>query len=73
MNVAVCCEKHSQMFGHFASWQTVWRRLFLMSPLTLSYEVPVGKRLLSHGGFRFFSGDLTIKGITLNQIELKIG
>jgi hypothetical protein len=50
MKVAVPREKHSNWFGHRASWQTVCNPLQLSSRLTLSYSGPAGKRRLSQPG-----------------------
>jgi len=49
--VAVWCEKHSQMFGHLASWHTVCSRSRPIIPLTFSKADPVGRRRLSQSGF----------------------
>ena len=49
--VAVRWEKHSQRFGHLASWQTVCRRLFFSRPLTFSYVGPFGRLRFNQCGF----------------------
>jgi hypothetical protein len=50
-NVAVCLEKHSQMLGHLASWQTVCKWQLSISARTFSKPGPEGKRRFSHAGF----------------------
>jgi hypothetical protein len=50
MNVAVCFEKHSNMLGQAASWQTVCRPASDKSRVTRWYSVPLGMLFLSHLG-----------------------
>ena len=52
MNVAVPRCQHSPMFGHAASWQTVWRFSASIIPLSSRYLGPPGAGTLNHGGLR---------------------
>ena len=48
--------QHSPMFGHAASWQTVWRFSDSIRPLSSRYLGLPGAGTLNHGGLRARSG-----------------
>lgn len=61
MNVASPLAQHSWMFGHLASWQTVWRALSLTADLVslnMACCLPFGRVVLNQLGnrSRFFLG-----------------
>src|ERR1700758_3683720 len=56
MNVAVPRVQHSPMFGHAASWQTVWRFSALIRRFSSRYAGPPGAGTLNHGGLRARNG-----------------
>src|SRR5436853_5064087 len=52
MNVAVPRCQHSPMFGHAASWQTVWRFSDLIRLFSSRYLGPPGAGTLNHAVLR---------------------
>ena len=51
-NVASRSSQHSNMFGHPASWQTVWSPWSFTSECSCWYYGPIFAVILIHGGFR---------------------
>jgi len=52
ISVAVPRDQHSPRFGHWALWQTVWRRFSSTSFRVATYPGPPGRRARSQAGFR---------------------